>query len=232
MGIVVVGSSLGGIVFPIMLNRLFKSLGFGSAVRASGYLILGCLVIANLLMKPRLPGRKKGTGAPPPSLKAMFLEPVYALSSLAFFFIALGLFFPFFYLQVFCEANHLSENISFYSLAILNAASILGRTIPNAVADHIGSFNLQCLCCSVAAILVFAMFGATNPGGAITFSILYGFASGGYLSLLSPVLASTAKNVSEIGIRIGLSTILISLAALAGTPICASSDRNEPAVQY
>lgn len=32
----------------------------------------------------------------------------------------------FFYLQVYCEANGVSETIAFYSLAILNAASVFG----------------------------------------------------------------------------------------------------------
>lgn len=77
-GIVVSGSSIGGIVFPIselpvrfalschmahlrtiVLNHLFKSVGFGWGVRASGFLILGCLVAGNLLIHTRLPPRKQ-----------------------------------------------------------------------------------------------------------------------------------------------------------------------------
>lgn len=82
-GIVVSGSSMGGIIFPIsmllarisstihlsdnrllvppftVLNNLFEKVGFGWGVRASGFLILGCLVLANLLIHTRLPPRKK-----------------------------------------------------------------------------------------------------------------------------------------------------------------------------
>jgi len=50
------GSSVGGIVYPIMLNNLFNSsVGFAQGVRASGYLTAGLLVLANGLMsaKPR-----------------------------------------------------------------------------------------------------------------------------------------------------------------------------------
>jgi len=62
MGIMVSGSSLGGVCFPIMLDRLFRSVGFGWGVRAAGFLILGLLVIANFLLKSRLPppGWQKG----------------------------------------------------------------------------------------------------------------------------------------------------------------------------
>ena len=47
------GSSVGGIIFPIMLNRLFKSsTGFQWGVRYSAFMVLGMLLFANLLMRP------------------------------------------------------------------------------------------------------------------------------------------------------------------------------------
>lgn len=41
MGIVTSGSSCGGIVFPIMLNKIFERSGFAWGVRAAAFLILG-----------------------------------------------------------------------------------------------------------------------------------------------------------------------------------------------
>lgn len=71
---------------------------------------------------------------------------------------ATGLFYPFFYLQLFASAHNLSQGvsraldearskltrpqISFYSLTILNAASVFGRTLPNFLADKLGPFNM------------------------------------------------------------------------------------------
>lgn len=96
------------------------------------------------------------------------------------------MFFPYFYLQRFCELNGLSQNLSFYSLTILNAASILGRTIPNYFSDLYGPFNMLVPSIFLTSILMFAMcavplrrvgkthalflqcrLGATNPGGVI-----------------------------------------------------------------
>ncbi|KAK4703568.1 hypothetical protein P7C70_g2648, partial [Phenoliferia sp. Uapishka_3] len=219
MGLTVSGSSLGGIIFPIMLNRLFISQGFAGGVRSSAYLVLGCLAVSNLIMRPRLPGRKKG-GSPPPSPLSLFKEPKYSIAVAAAFFIALGIFFPFFYIQVYAEYNGLSQTVSFYSLAILNAASVFGRTLPNALADKYGVFNLILPCCFSASVLIFAMFGATNAGGVIAFSIIFGFFSGGYVSLLSPVFITMSKSVSEIGVRVGYAFIIVGIAALIGTPIC------------
>ena len=45
LGIAVAGSSTGGIIFPIMLRRLFVQVGFPQTVRISGYLCLFCFVI-------------------------------------------------------------------------------------------------------------------------------------------------------------------------------------------
>lgn len=56
MSIVAAGSSLGSVIHPIMLNNTLNgSLGFGNSVRASAGLVAGMLLIAILLMKPRLP---------------------------------------------------------------------------------------------------------------------------------------------------------------------------------
>lgn len=56
MSIVASGSSLGAVIHPIMLNKTLRShLGFGNAVRASAGLVSGLLIIACLLMRPRLP---------------------------------------------------------------------------------------------------------------------------------------------------------------------------------
>ena len=65
---------MGGIIFPIMLNQLFhNSVGFAWGVRASAFLILGLLVIANLIMSPRPPsgGKPPGGQAAPSGLAGM-----------------------------------------------------------------------------------------------------------------------------------------------------------------
>jgi MFS family permease len=73
--------------------------------------------------------------------------------------------------------------------------------------------------CWGAGIMIFAIFGAGTPGGLIAISIIFGFFSGGYVSLLSPALISLANNYTEIGIRLGMAFLVTSFAALTGTPI-------------
>ena len=53
IGIAASGSSVGGIVFPIILNRLFQNpyMGFAGGVRISGALIAVMLLGANMIMR-------------------------------------------------------------------------------------------------------------------------------------------------------------------------------------
>jgi MFS family permease len=55
LGITASGSSLGGVILPIMVERLVREVGFGWTIRISAFLILGLLVIANLTIKSRIP---------------------------------------------------------------------------------------------------------------------------------------------------------------------------------
>jgi MFS family permease len=55
LGITASGSSLGGVIMPIMVERLVPQVGFGWTIRISAFLILGLLVIANLTIQSRLP---------------------------------------------------------------------------------------------------------------------------------------------------------------------------------
>jgi MFS family permease len=55
VGIAAAGSSLGGVIFPIMVSRLVVEVGFGWAMRICAFLILGLLIVANLFIKSRIP---------------------------------------------------------------------------------------------------------------------------------------------------------------------------------
>jgi MFS family permease len=55
ISVVLSGSATGGMVIPIMLNRLIDRIGFGWAVRCLGFMALGMLLIAERLLKKRMP---------------------------------------------------------------------------------------------------------------------------------------------------------------------------------
>lgn len=51
MSLASTGSPLGGIIYPVMLNNLIPSVGFGWAQRVCGFLSLGLLLLAAVLLR-------------------------------------------------------------------------------------------------------------------------------------------------------------------------------------
>ncbi|KZP00827.1 MFS general substrate transporter [Calocera viscosa TUFC12733] len=214
MGLSVSGSSLGGIIFPILLNNVFEQRGFKWGVRAMGFFMLGALLIANLLMIPNYPPRHQAMK--PPSPLKLLHDPPYMVAVAGAWFLGLGLFF---YIQLYAETVGISGTVSFYALAMINAASIVGRTLPNLIADKFGPITVLIPASTIAGALVFALLGIKNIAGLVIVCILYGFFSGAYISLIGPMFASMSDHVSEIGLRMGLAFALLGFSVLIGTPI-------------
>lgn len=133
MSIVASGSSLGAVVHPIMLNNTLRShLGFANAVRASAGLVSALLLVACLLMRPRLP---------PPKSKSQFWKSFRRfIHDRAFIFATLGhvssllivsdvidkfsrmatytigFYFPLFFLQLDAISHGISQKFAFYSV--------------------------------------------------------------------------------------------------------------------
>ncbi|GAA5830646.1 hypothetical protein JCM11251_002548 [Rhodosporidiobolus azoricus] len=219
VGIVASASSLGGIAFPIMLNKLInnRSVGFTNGVRASGGVVAGCLVLGNVLVSSN-PARKNIVKPPLPPLRQLFSAP-YTLLAIGSAVINFGLWFPNFYIQVYGQANGLDSNLSFYLLAIFNAGSFFGRTIPNIIADYTGPFLVQATCTLASGIVLFCMLAAKSAAGIVIFAALYGFFSGGFISLVSPVVVSLSNDLSEIGLRQGVAFLFIAGFAVGGNPV-------------
>ncbi|KAF4588805.1 hypothetical protein EYR40_010360 [Pleurotus pulmonarius] len=216
MGVVVTGSSLGGIIFPIMLNQLFKLVGFEWAVRASAFVVLGLLGAANLLMSDN--PAVKGDGEKP-VLKNVLTDVPFMLASFGVFVIAWGIFFPHFYLQLYAILHGVDANIAFYTLAIMNAAGLPGRIIPGILADRFGPFNIIVPVIILNVVFLFALFGISTEGSAIAFAVLYGVSSGAFMTLWSPCAAALAVHPNEVGVRFGVGFFMTAFGALIGTPI-------------
>jgi hypothetical protein len=92
-GIMASGSSLGGVIFPIMVSHLIPRVGFPWTMRACAFLILGMLVFANLTVKSRLsPNPKKLVVM---EFISPLREPAFCLICIASFFFFFGTFLPF-----------------------------------------------------------------------------------------------------------------------------------------
>lgn len=138
LGIVVSGSSIGGIVWPILIERLIRMIGFPWALRTIGFICLAVLVPAVLLVTERKVKYNHQGSVDMKSLKREILSKVYILQTAGFTFAYLGLFIPFYYLSLFAIKHGVEPSFANYLLAILNAGSFAGRIISGFFADKAG----------------------------------------------------------------------------------------------
>ncbi|PWY85085.1 MFS general substrate transporter, partial [Aspergillus heteromorphus CBS 117.55] len=216
-GITASGGSIGSVIYPVMFHKLIDRVGFGWTARIIAFVALAGLIFSFLVMKRRLP--------PPQQARSLldlsaFREPSFNIFSLGLFLAFVGLYFPFFYLPTyFTSYLHAGDNISFYIIAILNAASAFGRITPGLVADHFGSLNTIIPISFIATIMAFAWMGIHSNAGAIVFAVIYGYASGAIVSLPPTILARLTPDMSIVGTRMGMSFTFAGLGLLIGNPI-------------
>lgn len=82
-GIATTGGSAGGIVFPLVLEKLFPIIGWAWATRVVALICVVTLILANLLIKSRLP--KKPASHMLPDFR-IFREPKFTITTIAVFF--------------------------------------------------------------------------------------------------------------------------------------------------
>ncbi|EEA22158.1 monocarboxylate permease, putative [Talaromyces marneffei ATCC 18224] len=216
-GVLLTGTSIGGVVMPIILEHLLGRLDFGWAIRICTFINLVLLVIALPTVTSRLPPHPK-----PVSLW-YYLRPLKGIRFLmlsagcALFY--LGMYLPFNFIIVQALYEGMSPALAGYLIPILNATSLFGRIIPGIAADMVGRFNTMVAMCAFAGIIVLALW---LPGRAnapiILFSGLYGFASGAFISLI-PALTAQISDIREIGVRSGTLWLTVAIAALVASPI-------------
>ncbi|KAF2426260.1 MFS general substrate transporter [Tothia fuscella] len=215
-GLAASGSSLGGVLYPIVLHKLIPQVGFGWAVRIIGFIALATLLIPNLCMKVRvLPAAKR-----PLIDWTAFRSWDFMLFCVGGFVGFMGLYTIFFFSQLYAIQEHITDqNTAFYLLSILNAASVFGRILPNFIADRTGALNIIVPCAAMSGVLIFCMLAVTNVAGIVIVILFFGFFSGTFVSLPPTIIVQMTANRGLIGTRLGMCFFIVSFGVLIGSPI-------------
>jgi MFS family permease len=216
-GVVATGSSIGGVIFPIMVTRLIKQVGFGWAMRTCGFLLLALLIVANLTVRAYHPPRpSKITSA---DLARPFHEPEFVMLTIGFFLFTFGIYVPINYLPVQALATDMDVDLVEYLVPILNAASLFGRIFSGVLGDRIGRYNIFIAVGFLTSLWTLALWIPVNTSsGIIAFAALFGFCSGAYVSLIAPLVAQISP-IREIGFRTGLLFLVAAVGGLTTSPI-------------
>lgn len=217
LGVQSSGSPIAGIIIPIMFGHLRPKIGFGWATRVIAFMLLALSAIPLIFMKTRVP---------PATHKRAFIDKSVATDVpflvyiVGLFFAFIGLYVPFFYIQLYSIQHGItSEEFSPYLVTILNAGSVVGRLLPNYLADRFGSINMLIMVNLAAAILAFAWMGIKSSAGLIVFAALYGAFSGGVVSITPSAIVPYCPDLGVLGTRMGMSFLFTGTSVLVGTPI-------------
>lgn len=217
IGISSAGSPIAGMVLPIIFGRLEPRIGFGWVTRIIAFILLALAAIPLASMRTRVPASPR---------KRAFLDRTavtdgpFLLFTAASFFAFMGLYVPFFYVQLYSIEHGVSSvDFSPYFVTLLNAGSVVGRLVPNYLADKLGALNVLIVVTFLSAALAFAWMGITSFGGLVAFSLLYGAFSGGVVSLSPSAIVPLCPDMSLLGTRMGMSFFFAGLSVLVGTPI-------------
>lgn len=216
-GVASTAGSLGGVIFPLMLQSLFDRVGWAWAIRILCFICLALTIVANFLIRSRLPPLEFASVHP--DIK-IFKNRAFLLTTIAVFLLEFALFIPLTYISSYALSQGFSEPFSFQILTVLNAGSVFGRILPGYWADRMGPFNANILSVILSIISILAVWlpaGKTTPG-LVIFAILFGFASGSNISLI-PVAIGRLCRTQEYGRYYATCYTIVSLACLIGIPI-------------
>lgn len=215
MGLAASGSSMGGVIYPIVFYKLIDQVGFGWSTRIIGFIALVTLVIPNVVMKMRFQ---------PPKARKLVDFSAFTDAKFMFFTVGcmigfIGLYVMFFYISYYAGERHITDQaLSFYIIPILNSASVFGRTLPNALSDKTGPFNLITPGGIVVGILLLCMIAVTTEAAIIIVAILFGFFSGVFIALPPVCFVALTEDKSKIGTRIGMGFGILGFGVLCGGP--------------
>ena len=210
-GIASSGGAVGGIVFPLMLERLFTTVGFAWATRAAGFVCVVAFTIAVILIRPRFPSKELTLSTVRPDL-TIFKHGALTFTSLGVFFLEWGLFIPFTYIASYAIDNGCSPQFGNTLMALLNAGGIFGRWIAGYFADRVGRLNMLILTVfgCLVSLLCLWLPAADHKAVLIVFAVVFGFFSGSNVSL-APVCVGQFCKIGAYGRYYSTAYILVSI---------------------
>jgi MFS family permease len=202
-GIVKVGTGAGQFLGPLMASVLISGFGWRNA-----YLIIGGSVLAGLValaqFMKRDPGKmgllpdgeKQNTDGKTPPEEDNGVSLRATLHSMQFWGICFAEFAVFFCLLTIpvhivphAMDQGLKPAMAAFVLSTIGGASILGRLVMGTANDKIGG-KYSLMTCFIILIVSFVLLQFTgSPWMMFLFAFIYGFAHGGFFTVMSPMIA-------------------------------------------
>ncbi|KAJ5930129.1 hypothetical protein N7466_005622 [Penicillium verhagenii] len=225
-GIAMVGGSLGGVIFPMILRATLEPLGWVWSLRILAFIFTVLLTIGNICVKSRLPVK---------SQKGLFNLRCFRDSRFVWFTAAmLCMFYPLSDISkmkvlivllvvqftitasmglvpTYALEQGFSSETGFYLLAVYNGGAAIGRGLSGIISDRYGRFNTMSAAMTFAMVFIFVLWYPFGHylGALYCFVVVMGFGTGTILCLL-PVCLSQMCKTEEVGLWLGSCYLVIS----------------------
>jgi len=216
------GTAIGGIMFPIVLDRLLPSLGFAWATRVLGLMTLAGLFMGLALILPRIP-ETKSESATAARRRLVDLgaltEPVFVVMCLGVFFLWIAYWVPFFLIPTYAEFGlGASSSLAFCLLVVANASGIPGRFLAVLVIPYVGNAGGMVAFGGLSAVVIFGWAAVHNTAGFIAWSVALGLVLAPLAVFQPTIVPQLTPRGGAVGTRMGMSLASAGLGVLVGVP--------------
>ncbi|KAF4985238.1 hypothetical protein FDECE_16708 [Fusarium decemcellulare] len=215
VGIASSGSSIGGVIYPIVLYRLISQVGFPWAVRCIGLIALATLMVPLAVLRTRIRVPK-----PRAFLDwSAFHDAPFMTFTLAVLIVFISQTVVIFYISFYpADEGFTDTSLAFYMAAVFNSGSFFGRILPNALSDRIGPFNTMVPFTMLLGVTSLCLLGVKNAAGMFVAATVTGFFSGVVIALPPVCFRILTENESMIGTRLGQGFAISGFGLLLGGP--------------
>ena len=219
LGVSSTGACVGGVVFPIMVRQLLPKIGFGWTIRVVALVNFGCGVTASAIV---CRGPHQVRSSRHTLDLRVFRKMPFTFFTIGMFLVFVPYYVPLTYIPTFAQtAIGTSEDLAGYLLAIVNAGSLLGRTVPYILNARVTPIRVFFFCIVAAVILFFGWMGVSDTSGLIVWCVFWGILSGAIAT--APIAAVShpvlTPSPGELGTRLGMSLLATAIGDAVGPPI-------------
>ena len=226
MGIVLTGTSFGGVLVPIVARPLITSYGWRAAMLAVSAIVWVALLPAVLIfVRSR---RVENADDPDEAGEVSGLTLFEALSTTRFWIFALcaaAIFYPIFatsqqFILHIQKSPSIAVDAATASVAqsFLFATSVGGKFIFGWLSDRLATTRVMLMCCGVMFLATLLLLGFMSAGTVFLFLVPFGLGYGGTFVILQ-LLAVEFFGLRDIGRIIGALTVVETLGAAIGGAI-------------
>lgn len=224
-GVMWAGTGLGGVILPIVMDRLLAQYGFRITLRAFAIALFVLTAPLVYFVKPRTPVTHREM--PPPINLRFMLTSTFVLFEVCNISEALGFFLPSIYLPTYARSIGAPRGLDALTVILFNVASVVGCVAMGAITDKFDVTSCIMLSSVGSTLGVFLLWGfsLTLPP-LLVFSIIYGLFAGSYTSTWPGIMRDVVRKSSAES-----SMVFACLAAGRGVGNIASGPLSETLLQ-